>query len=729
MKSKVVALLGLVLVFISLSGGCGAPTQAPTPETPKPVATAAPVTTPPPKPPARQVALYRDEWGVPHIFAETAADAAFAMGYAQAEDRLEDIYKAVRLATGTMAEAFGKEHVETDYVMRLARNAEVCQEYWAKTTTETLAIGDNFMRGVEAYVAEHPERKPEFACDLYGWQCGAIGRAMILEWPLGNLMDELRRKDRTPDFGSNGWAVAPSRSADGCAILMTDPHLTWEGLAVFYEARIHCREFEAAGFFIVGTALPALGHSSHVAWACTTGGPDTSDVYRMKLDPKIPFLYEYDGQMKTAELKMISIPVKGSEPVARPAFYTINGPAIEEPDTERGVVCVGNTPYLNEAGLFEQVYKMVQAKNCDEFYAALAMNQLMEQNVIFADRDGNIQYVRTGRTPIRPEGYDWSAPVPGNTSKTQWLGIHDIKDLVQIKNPAQGYMQNCNISPELMMEGSPMTRDKYRDYIYNVSWDYTNPRGRRALQLLAADSSLTKEEAMAIGVDVYDLLAEPWQKALKNAVRAVGAAKSKDADFSRAVETILAWDGQFTKDSAAAPLVKFWRVKCQDAVDIAAIADEKPLGMEDEIRLLDLLSQTLADIKTKYGRLDITWGDMNVAGRGGKYFPCSGADFGGGKDKRNETATLLNISTQELPDQPGKCVGVNGSGSFMICFLRKEGIESYSCVVWGQSGDPESPHYVDQSEKLYANRQYKPTWFRKEELLKHVESEEILTVP
>jgi acyl-homoserine lactone acylase PvdQ len=105
-----------------------------------------------------QATIYRDTWGVPHIYADTFPDAAYALGYAQAEDRLEDIYKNVRTATGTMAEAFGEEHAEIDYVIRLVRNAEVCEEYWKTAPASIREPADNFMRGVQAYVDEHPEK-------------------------------------------------------------------------------------------------------------------------------------------------------------------------------------------------------------------------------------------------------------------------------------------------------------------------------------------------------------------------------------------------------------------------------------------------------------------------------------------------------------------------------------------------------------------------------------------
>ena len=703
MKFARVALAGLVILFLLAGFAYGEPKQA---------------------------TLYRDTWGVPHVYAETWAGAAYALGYAQAEDRLEDIYKNVRTATGTMAEVFGEKYAEQDYFLRVFKNAEICEEYWSRAPREIQALGDNFMRGVNAYVAEHPEKKLECATELHGWQCAAIGRTMLLQWPLGVLKDEVERKKDAPPFGSNAYAVAPSRSAEGCPILMTDPHLTWEGMAVFYEARIHTNEVDLCGYFIAGCPAPALGHSAHVAWACTTGGPDTSDVYMVKLNPQNFAQYEYNGAWHTFEGKAITINVKDEPAQVKPALYTIYGPLVDLPDTKKRIAYCGATPYYDQAGMFEQMYRMAQARNCDQFYEALGMNQFMEQNILFADRDGNIEYVRTGRTPIRPEGdIDWSVPVPGGTDATRWLGIHNIQDLVQVKNPPQGYFQNCNVSPAVMMRDSPMTPDKYKKYIYNVLWDEDSPRGKRLLELLDADPLITKENAMLYTLDDYDIQTKPWQTALKAAVDAVGADKMQDAELAKAVNDFLNWDGRFDKDSTVASIVKFWRLKCENAIDYVAIADGKPLNAADQAKMLDLLKETLSDMKAKYGSAEVKWGEITLIGRGGKYFPLSSGDFGGGKDKKNFTETVCDVATRETPKGSGKYVGYNGSGTMMVSFLHKDGIESYSLVAWGESGDPNSPHYVDQSEKLYSNRRMKPTWFKKEDLLKNLESEKVINIP
>jgi len=733
--------LGLVLALVAvIAAGCREQqqpvTQAPPerlPETATPpaevAAPAAPAPEPAPTeaPAAAQATVYRTKWGVPHIYSDSLEAAMYAFGYAQAEDRLEDIFQNARAALGRMSEVFGKEHIELDYMLRVFQNAEVSQRAYEAGPERIRLICDAFSAGVNAYVADHPERVPEYAFELEPWHCIAIGRTMILQWPLGTIQDDLKNRKEDPGRGSNGWAIAPARSAGQCAILLTDPHLTWRGIQVFYEARVKAEEIDVNGHFIVGAPMMGLGHTANVGWACTTGGPDTSDVYELKINPENPLQYELDGVWKDAELRMIEFDVKDGERFQRAAVYTEWGPYVDEP--KNGVGYAGATPYMTSEGLLEQMYRMSTANSCEEFYEALAMNEFMEQNLIFADTRGAIQYVRTGRTPIRPEGYDWSAPVPGHTSATKWLGITDIADLVQVKNPACGYMQNCNISPAMMFPDSPMTPDKYPYYVFNVSWDSMNPRGMRALQLLGADDSVTEEEAIAIAMNVYDLLAEPWQKALKAAVDAAGQEYLADADFKAAVDARLAWDGNYRPDSKGAPIMKFWRIRCEGAVNVEAIAKGEELPPADLVKLADLLKATVTDMKATYGAIDVMWGDIHVLGRGDTFVGCGGVDFGGGPNKSNKTETLRDVGYAESKEMPGKFIARKGSVAMMLMFMHSDGVKSFSVVPWGNSNDPASPHYMDQGRELYGPLKFKETYFKKEDLLKNVPSEKVIALP
>lgn len=673
--------------------------------------------------------IYRDTFGIPHIYAKSNAAAAYAVGYAQAEDRLEDIYLNIRTAIGEMAEYFGPDHVEVDYAMKMAGNPELSQKSFDAGSAEAREVAEYYIKGVQAYAAEHPERVPEYAMDLYPWHCAAVGRAMILRWPLGTLFDDLGGKSEEPAFSSNSYVIAPERTADGSAILLTDPHLTWESLAVFHEARVHAPDLEMCGFWIVGTPLVGLGHNGHVGWAMTTGGADTSDVYMLKFKMGFPPKYEYDGEWLMPKMKTITIKVKGEEkPRKMPALYTIHGPLLEEPDAEHGVAYAGKTPYMDDTGYFEQGWRMSQAKTADEFYTALKMDSLMEQNIMYADRKGNIGYVRVGRTPIRPEGYDWHKPVPGNTSATEWLGFYDLDDHVRIVNPAAGYMQNCNVSPENMMIDSPMTPDQYNEHVYNVSWDFDNPRGKRLNQLLDADDSVTKEEAKAIAMDVYDLLAKPWQQALQAAAESDAmAAHTDDSEMAAAVDAILAWNGEFTQDSTIASLIREWRLRAQDQVDVKAVAEKKALSAEEQRALLATLREAKTFLKDSFGTYLVPWGETHIVGRNGDMYPYDGADFG--KKPWNFTETVRDVETKPDPDQPGRNVAYNGSMSAMLMFMNEDGIEAYTCTPWGNSNQPDSPHHTDQTRELYSQRKWKSTWFTKDALLENLESEKVLDLP
>jgi len=658
------------------------------------------------RPAAGTVVVHRDEWGVPYIVASNDNDAAFGLGYAMAEDRIEDLYKNIRTAIGRYAEAFGDEgdNVDIDYAMRITKNAERAQKTLADSPEAAQQLCAAFINGVKAYEAAHPEKRPEYAIPLEPWHPLAIGQAMVMRWPLGNIQDELnntRRRDR--QNGSNQWAVSKERSADGVPILLTDPHLTWEGMAVFYEAHVFGNPIQMQGFFIVGSPLLGLGHNGHVGWAATTGGPDTADIYEVKVNPNNQLQYEYDGEYRNAKLEFIQIPVKGKPAEMRPAGFTHLGPLFSEPNKETGTAFVGATPYLDSTKLGEQFYRMCLAKNNEEFYQAMGLNEYMDQNIMFADRDGNIQYVRVGRVPIRPEGHDWTMAVPGHTSATAWKGIHPIEDLVQIKNPAQGYMQNCNISPAHMMLNSPMTPDKYSADLYNVSWDSQNTRGQRALDLLSVDDNITREEAIAICFDVTDVLADEWHLALENALKDSAAAKALSADAKEAASAMLTWDGQFLKESTVPPVVMFWRNKVQGNIDEDKLLSKQPLSAENNLALLQGLSDTLAEMKTQYGKLGMTWGDIHKVGRNGTFYPVDGVVLGSNK----RTRTLFNVGAKEMEKGSGVYIANNGTMSMALMFMRKEGIETYTVTPWGQSADPTSPHHTDQAEKLYSQRKFK----------------------
>jgi acyl-homoserine lactone acylase PvdQ len=233
----------------------------------------------------------------------------------------------------------------------------------------------------------------------------------------------------------------------------------------------------------------------------TTGGPDTSDVYEEELS-RDGTKYLYDGEWKDLDRQAIQLQVRsprGLEKAEKEIVRTHHGPVVKS---------VGQRAYAFKISLGDQIHLIDQmrlmnkARNLGEFLEAVSMFQLMPQNLMCGDVRGNIYYQRTGRVPRRPEGWDWTRPVPGNTSATEWDGFHQMSELVQILNPPAGFMQNCNISPGTMTFDSPMTADRYLPYIYNTSTDSSNPRGRRFLEIMREKGTVDREEAMAMVLDV-----------------------------------------------------------------------------------------------------------------------------------------------------------------------------------------------------------------------------------
>jgi acyl-homoserine-lactone acylase len=680
--------------------------------------------------PAGEATLYRDSWGVPHVYADTEAAGYYALGYAQAEDRLEDIYLAIREATGRMSEVRGKRALENDYLMRLFHNDTLHATYLETAPKHVQEAIRSFAAGIRAYAAEHPDEAAEVKLEVADWHPLAVGRAMILRWPIGTMMGDLRNSPEPvkPAMGSNQWAVAPSRSADGRAILLSDPHLTWEGLAVLYESRLHAGEMHTCGYSLVGTPMMAIGHNQHAGWALTTGGPDTSDVYRIEIRTEPRLEYLYDGVWKPMREGEFTFKVKDAEPVRATFRYTHLGPVISGIDAEKKVAYVGASPYTEQVGLYEQFYEMGRARDVHAVNAALSRHQYNEQNVMSADCDGNIAYVRNGATPVRPDGYDFKRPVDGTTSKTAWKELHPQSELVTIVNPAQGYMQNCNISPANMMVDSPLKPEKYPPHVYNTTWDQNNPRGRRTIELLHNDASVTPAEAKAYALDVHDRIARMWQAELRRAYEA-DPAWAADEQVAKAVEVIQAWDGEYLPEARGAALLKFWRLACGEKIDLHPLHAEGRLGDEARKEAMALFRATIDSMTERYGRWDIPWGEAHVVGRGGKYFPAPGADFDKGDKESNFSETLMDVRSAEDPTKPGRFVANSGSMAVILMFFGPDGVESFTCTPWGQSAHADSPHYVDQAEKLYSKREMKNTWWRKEDLLENVESQRTFRWP
>jgi len=429
----------------------------------------------------------------------------------------------------------------------------------------------------------------------------------------------------------------------------------------------------------------------------------------LEIDPANPLRYRYDDEWREITTETVRIPVKGQPDAVRTIERCHYGPILKrEGNRAYAMAC----PYIEENDVITQFFRMMTARNLKEFDAAMSMNQLMEQNVMYADVDGNIRYIRTGRVPIRPAGYDPSKPLPGNTSKSEWLGIHPMKDLVQYPNPETGYMQNCNIGPDMMAKNLPLDFSKFPTYVHDTKPGQTNSRGRRAVELLEATPKMTIDQAHAIAMDIHADRCEEWQKSLKEAAAGVDMTRPrkgvKPEELRRAVEILLAWDGMMDQQSTAASLYRALRETAQkNKLDEKSTAEAR----------IDSFAEAVAWLQANHGSIEVPYGQIHRMRRGEKSWPVSGGDSGAGDQ------TLRAISS----DLEGKFYyGRAGQNWVQLVQFKPGNVQSWSVTPYGQSDDPASPHFTDQAEKLFSRGKMKPTWFRKGELDGHVESSRVL---
>ncbi len=699
-------------------------------------------------PEGEPVSVFRDVWGIPHIYAESAQAGLYASGWAQAEDRLEQVLKNYLLGLGRYAEAFGPgdddRWVRSDFESRMWDHYGTSQRFYEqKLNPELRRHIEAFVAGINDYMAAHPEEVPEWwgsePVDRY--MPVAFSRQFIWGWPAGQAASDLREIGLQPSFdvdfrASNEIAIAPSRTTFGAAALVIDPHLSWFGRQRYWEVRLHAGDIHISGFATAGFPYVNLGHNDHVAWAHTTGGPDTADVYELTLDES-ETRYRYDEEWRDLELKDVEITVKGeAEPRRRTFRYSHHGPVIAKSGAKAYAAALA---YEDEIGYLESKYWFMVAADYEGAKKALEVRQIMPQNVMVADTAGNIYYQRTGRVPIRPDGYDWSRPVDGSTSSTEWLGVHPADDLMSVLNPPQGSMQNCNIGPDVMMLDSPFAPETTKTYLYNQPKHLIHQRGASALAHLAERTEpWSQEEILELALDTRVYQAERW---IAELAPLIGTLDESAGDLFAALE---GWDGRSDAESRGALVYYLWRhalleVAGRDAVSglsekiddyLLLVTGEdrrQPLDEDDKALLVQAFEQAVELAKDQGLGEHATFGDVFRVGRLDASDEVSWP-VGGGSLQREGMATMRSIGFGSHREDFTRW-GERGQTSTEVVFLTTP-IRSYTQPPIGQSDRPDSPHYRDQARELFSKARFKPAWFAREELEDgNVSTEQTLLYP
>src|SRR5262249_11935837 len=370
---------------------------------------------------------------------------------------------------------------------------------------------DAFAAGVNRYLETHPNTRPRL---LTHWEPWWI-LADEMRGPAGTGITPAERARAFPamssappptetgqegDEGSNMWAIAPSRTTTGHAMLLINPHIGFFGGGQRYEAHLHSGEgLDVSGFAILGTPYIRSGFNRNLGWSHTNNYAQTADVYLEKFDdPADPLSYRYGNEHRRAIEWIGEIRVKTPQgiDVRRLTFRkTHDGPILGMRGNDglavRGAAVGG--------GVMAQRWAMARARNLRDFQAALARRALVGSNTVYADRAGNIWYLHGDAIPHRSTKFDWTKAVDGSDPEAEWQGLHPISEPPQVLNPKSGWVQNCNSTPFLTSEVAD-NPDRVSFPAYMAPEPET-PRCTRSRAILSGSRKFTFEEWTTAAMD------------------------------------------------------------------------------------------------------------------------------------------------------------------------------------------------------------------------------------
>jgi penicillin amidase/acyl-homoserine-lactone acylase len=664
------------------------------------------------------VRILRDTWGVPHVFGVTDADVAYGLAYAHAEDDFATAQDALLAARGQLASIYGRKAAPNDYMVHLFRIWDVVEEkYETELSPETRAICEAYADGMNDYAALHPKAVKPGVLPIRGKDiiAGFVHKVPLffrIDATLRELMEPKRRLevskrgaphaflgDAFPGAGtgSNAFAVAPSRSAGGKTFLGVNSHQPWEGPVAWYEVHLRSEEgWDVAGGVFPGSPVVFHGHNQNLGWASTNNHPDLVDVYVLEINSENPYQYRFDGEWRDLEVRTAPIKVKLWGPISwtfkREVLWSVYGPVLRRPHGTYAIRYAG----MGEVRMLEQWYRMDKARNFDEWLDAVRLMSLPMFNFTYADREGNIFYLYNGLLPIRSERYDWSTYLPGDTSETLWTEYLPFERLPQVRNPASGFMQNCNSSPYRTTIGPENPKPEDYSPTLGIETRMTN-RALRALALFGADDSITQEEFYTYKYDMA-YSEESWVAELVRQI--LDASLPEDPTVQEAVGVLRAWDLRTDPENTGAAIGVL-------TIQPSHLARFRGRPAPD---LVETFVAVAHELKAAHGRIAVPWRKVNRLRRG-----KVDLGLGGGPD-------ILHAVYGGEPSE-GRTAGRAGDSLVIFATWDESGVTSRSISPYGTAVlDEDSPHYADQAP-LFVKRQTKPIWFKETDIRAHLERE------
>ena len=647
----------------------------------------------------KNIDIVRDEFGIPHIYAQTDAEVAYGLAWANAEDDFTTIQEAYLAGNAMLSNYIGLKGAAADFITQFIGSKNLIEEKIGNISEDYMAVVEGYSQGLNAYASNNPDKV------LYKKLFPITPKKMLMYSQLQLFISNegaywagrILNNDTQDDFldqnltGSNVIAMNSSKTASGETFLAINTHQPLEGPTSWYEVHLNSEE----GTNIIGTMYPGtpnilIGVNQYLGWSHTVNYPDKTDVFKLRMKNKRKYIvdeeeYELEKLKAKITIKVLGIPIK----INRKYFKSIYGPTLKN---KSGYYSI-RTPSLFHIRALEQWWRMGKSKNFSEFYNNLKMKELPGFNIGYADKYDTIFYMSNGIIPKRAEGYNWKGIVPGDTKKTLWTEYHNIEDLPQVIQPESGFIYNANHSP--FKSTSADENPNQKNYNENMGYErYDNNRSTRLIELIESYDKISYDDFKDIKYDNsfpskfnYNFMDISIIETLK---------LQAENDLFELLDIIQKWDRKTDIDSQGAgiygvlyyQLVRNYRNEIQK--------NNKTVSKEI---LLSALADTKAYIINNFGSIKITLGVFQKLVRGDKELPIWGLP---------DVITAMS----SRPYKDGKQKVTQGESYIGLVRFNENGPILESIISFGNSDNPDSEHYTDQMEK-YSKFQTKKMTFDK----------------
>jgi acyl-homoserine-lactone acylase len=655
-----------------------------------------------------------DTYGIPHVYAKDTKSLFRAFGWAQMQSHGNLILRLYGQARGRAAEYWGEKYLESDrWVRTMGIPIRAGSWYDAQSPTFRSYL-DAFAAGINSYAQEHGDRiddevkavLPINGVDLLAHTQRVLNFTFVVNpQQVKGVNDSL--------LGSNGWAIAPSHSATGNAMLLANPHLPWSDLFLWFESQLTAPGINAYGASLVGIPVLTIAFNDSLGWTHTVNRHDGWDTYELTLADGG---YRLDGKIQAfkTEEQIVEVKQDGGSRRSEPLTVrsSIYGPVVGQ---KEGKAVALRVVGLDRPLALEQWWNMARSRNLTQFEAAIAPLQIPMFTVLYADRDGHIMHLFNGQVPKRPGGdfKYWQGVIPGDTSSTLWTKIHPYKDLPRAIDPPSGWLQNANDPPWTTTFPQAIDPDDYPPYM--SSRGPMSFRAQRSARMLMADEKISFEKMIEYKHSTHMELADRLLDDL------LAATQQQDNKLARrAADVLTVWDRKADADSRGAVLFAAWVQEMGSTISFAIPWNEDlpmttPDGLADPAAAVTALAAAATKVETAYGALDVPWGDVFRLRYRTTDLPASGGP--------NNLGIFRVLSF--APTQDSRFRAIEGD-SYVAVVEFSNPVRAMVLTSYGNSTMLGSPQGGDQLQ-LLASQGLRPVWRSRTEIESHLAERELFS--